>query len=149
MNTRSFKTLLCAACLGASTVVALSGCAATGDTVQEASSAVVKQSASASASDQATSTPASKVPTAVDIEITQTDEDATDGGHAILADGEQASLEHAGVKKTGESSGDEADFYGENGLIPPEDVVYRKNSIRNFRMQRTFDNVFNVTEKKE
>ncbi|KUE73319.1 hypothetical protein AUQ37_02510 [Candidatus Methanomethylophilus sp. 1R26] len=54
-----------------------------------------------------------------------------------------------GVRYDYEAADRLLDFYGENGLIPPEDVVYRKNSIRNFRMQRTFDNVFNVTEKQE
>ncbi|MGI6008969.1 MAG: hypothetical protein ACOX8X_02445 [Methanomethylophilus sp.] len=41
------------------------------------------------------------------------------------------------------------DFYGEQGLIPMEDVRFRKDAVRNFRMQRTFDNVFNVKEKEE
>lgn len=35
------------------------------------------------------------------------------------------------------------------GLITPEDVEYRRNSIKTFRLQRTFDNVFNLKEKEE
>lgn len=37
--------------------------------------------------------------------------------------------------------------FQEMGLITPEDVEYRKNGIKTFRLQRTFDNVFNVKEK--
>ncbi len=33
------------------------------------------------------------------------------------------------------------------GLITPEDVEHRRNSIKTFRLQRTFDNIFNVKEK--
>ncbi len=44
-------------------------------------------------------------------------EDSTDGGHAILADGETADYSNAKVIKTGNSEGDEADFYGDNAAI--------------------------------
>lgn len=44
-------------------------------------------------------------------------ENSEDGGHAITADGEMASYSNASVKKTGDSEGDEADFYGENAAI--------------------------------
>ena len=40
-----------------------------------------------------------------------------DGGHAILADGSEDSYDNISVEKTGESSGDEADFYGENAAV--------------------------------
>ena len=33
------------------------------------------------------------------------------------------------------------------GLIAAEDVEYRRNGIKTFRLQRTFDNVFNIKEK--
>ncbi len=39
--------------------------------------------------------------------------------------------------------------FQELGLITPEDVEYRRNSIKTFRLQRTFDNVFNLKEKEE
>jgi len=52
-----------------------------------------------------------------DITINETHSDDTDGGHAILADGETAEYSNVAVTKTGESSGDEADFYGENAAI--------------------------------
>lgn len=55
--------------------------------------------------------------TADDIQINETIENSEDGGHAIKADGEDASYSNVKVVKTGESSGDEADFYGENAAI--------------------------------
>ena len=44
-------------------------------------------------------------------------QDASDGGHAIEADGEEAEYTGITVTKTGEAEGDEADFYGENAAI--------------------------------
>ena len=52
-----------------------------------------------------------------DIQISETIEDSSDGGHAIEADGETAEYSNVSVKKTGEADGDEADFYGENAAI--------------------------------
>lgn len=43
--------------------------------------------------------------------------DDTDGGHAIDVSEEEASYSAIDVTKTGESSGDEADFYGENSAV--------------------------------
>ena len=40
-----------------------------------------------------------------------------DGGHAIEADGETAEYSDATVTKTGDSEGDESDFYGENAAV--------------------------------
>ena len=52
-----------------------------------------------------------------DMTINETIENSEDGGHAILADGESASYSNIAVNKTGDSSGDEADFYGENAAV--------------------------------
>ena len=53
-----------------------------------------------------------------DVTINDTVENSEDGGHAITADGEEASYSNTKVVKTGDSdSGDEADFYGENAAI--------------------------------
>ncbi|MCR5654493.1 MAG: hypothetical protein K6G07_02495, partial [Lachnospiraceae bacterium] len=52
-----------------------------------------------------------------DITINETYENSADGEHAILADGTEDSYESIGVEKTGEASGDEADFYGENASV--------------------------------
>ena len=42
---------------------------------------------------------------------------AEDGGHAILEDGTTAEYNNITVSKTGDSEGDEADFYGENAAV--------------------------------
>jgi len=55
-----------------------------------------------------------------DITINQTIDNSEDGGHAITADGETASYSNTAVTKTGDSSGDEADFYGENAAVYAE-----------------------------
>jgi len=47
----------------------------------------------------------------------KTYENDEDGAHAIEADGESAEYIDAIVSKTGDSEGDEADFYGENSAI--------------------------------
>ncbi len=52
-----------------------------------------------------------------DIEIKETLENSEDGGHAIEEDGSEASYSNILVVKSGESSGDEADFYGENAAV--------------------------------
>ena len=52
-----------------------------------------------------------------DIAVNETIENAEDGGHAIVADGETLSYANVRVNKTGEADGDEADFYGENAAV--------------------------------
>ena len=52
-----------------------------------------------------------------DIQVNDTYEDSSDGGHAIEADGETAEYSNIAVTKTGEADGDEADFYGENAAV--------------------------------
>ena len=59
----------------------------------------------------------SSTTTLEDMTINETIENSEDGGHAILADGESASYSNIAVNKTGDSSGDEADFYGENAAV--------------------------------
>lgn len=51
------------------------------------------------------------------ISINETIENSEDGGHAIEADGQEASYNNIKVVKSGDSSGDEADFCGENAAI--------------------------------
>ena len=55
--------------------------------------------------------------TADDITINDTIENSEDGGHAINVDGEEASYSNTAIEKTGESDGDEADFFGENAAV--------------------------------
>ena len=47
----------------------------------------------------------------------ETIENSADGEHAIEVSGEEAEYSNTGVTKTGDSDGDEADFYGENSAI--------------------------------
>lgn len=44
-------------------------------------------------------------------------DNSSDGEHVILADGESASYVNCIITKTGDSEGDEADFYGENSAV--------------------------------
>ena len=55
--------------------------------------------------------------TAEDIEVTETIDNSADEEHAITADGETAAYSNIAVTKTGEASGDEADFYGANAAV--------------------------------
>ncbi|MBQ6333834.1 MAG: hypothetical protein IJI46_02025 [Erysipelotrichaceae bacterium] len=57
------------------------------------------------------------IPQKEDITISETYTSVEDGGHAIEADGETVSYSNIKVEKTGDSSGDEADFYGENAAV--------------------------------
>ena len=57
------------------------------------------------------------VPQKENITINETYASSEDGAHAIEADGETAEYSNIKVEKTGDSSGDEADFYGENAAI--------------------------------
>ena len=74
------------------------------------------QDSNAQADTTASSTTA-KIPSADEIEITETIENSTDEEHAITADGEEASYSNIAVVKTGDADGDEADFYGANAAI--------------------------------
>ncbi|MBR2533038.1 MAG: hypothetical protein IKE56_10375 [Lachnospiraceae bacterium] len=51
------------------------------------------------------------------VQTTKAYDNSEDGGHAITADGETAEYSNAAVTKTGNSEGDEADFYGENAAV--------------------------------
>ena len=89
-------------------------------TVEESASETLQAQASeteaAEAETEAEETE-SKVPSEEDIEITESYGTDVDGAHAIEADGEEASYSNIGVSKTGDSDGDEADFYGENAAV--------------------------------
>ena len=74
------------------------------------------QDSNAQADTTASSTTA-KIPSADEIEITETIENSTDEEHAITADGEEASYSNIAVVKTGDADGDEADFYGANAAM--------------------------------
>ena len=56
-------------------------------------------------------------PVKEEITINETIADDGDGTHAVEADGETVSYNNILVTKTGEASGDEADFYGANAAV--------------------------------
>ena len=57
------------------------------------------------------------IPQKENITINETYSSDEDGAHAIEADGESVSYANIKVEKSGDSSGDEADFYGENAAV--------------------------------
>ena len=94
-------------------LVGCTGCAAQqADSSQGQASTATGSSATASQTDLS-----SQKLTEADISTNATYDNATDGGHAIEADGASAQYANAAVTKTGSSSGDEADFYGQNAAV--------------------------------
>ena len=92
--------------------------AAQADAAQDSAAqrgAAQEDAAQTAAADTSAST--AKTPSKDDIEISETYENNADEEHAITADGEEASYSNIAVIKTGEASGDEADFYGANAAI--------------------------------
>ena len=82
------------------------------------SEAAAEGETAADASETAASASAQAGPAREDIKTTETVENSEDGGHAITADGQEASWSGTAVTKTGDSGqGDEADFYGDNAAI--------------------------------
>ena len=82
------------------------------------SEAAAEGETAADASETAASASAQAGPAREDIKTTETVENSEDGGHAITADGQEASWSGTAVTKTGDSGqGDEADFYGDNAAV--------------------------------
>ena len=108
MTSKKIPAVVMSAVLSSLTIT---GCAnGSADNVNIAS--VVTDSSEASA-DQITGTEE----TVTTDEAGQTFDNNEDGGHAIEVDGKTDEYSKATVKKTGDSEGDEADFYGENSAI--------------------------------
>ncbi len=55
--------------------------------------------------------------TSADIEITQSLTATGSNTHALLASGDSAAYSHLGITKTGDSSGENSDFYGTNAAV--------------------------------
>ncbi len=87
------------------------------ETVTESVSGTAIETALESETVETESTAKSAVPEKDQITVNETYENTEDGGHAILADGEEESYVNIGVTKSGDSEGDEADFYGENAAV--------------------------------
>ncbi len=95
--------------LGGVLAVSLAGCA------QPAAETEVTETAEQT--EEKKETEEKKYLSEADITVNETMENSGDGEHVIAADGETASYGNIKVVKSGESSGDEADFYGENSAI--------------------------------
>ena len=91
--------------------------AAQADAAQDSNTQTDAAQDSKAQADTTASSTTAKIPSADEIEITETIENSTDEEHAITADGEEASYSNVAVVKTGDAEGDEADFYGANAAI--------------------------------
>lgn len=103
----------------AATAISISGCGTQEQTA--ASSAVSAAAGESSTADSAATQPASSLSikrlSESDITVNETVNNSENGGHAITADGNSADYKNVLVTKTGDSEGDEADFYGENAAV--------------------------------
>ena len=107
---------LCACGTTTSSADASSAAASSSTTATEVSTASSDSASSDSASSSSASSQSS-APTKDSITVTETISNSADGEHAIEADGSAAGYANIKVEKTGEASGDEADFYGSNAAI--------------------------------
>ena len=109
--------------------LAMSGCASGGnDTATE-------ETTEANETTKTTSNTISKE----DITVDETYENSADGEHAISVEGEEKTYENIQVNKTGNASGDEADFYGENAAVFATEkgtLTISKSSRKRRRSQR-------------
>ena len=106
---RRKKGWMTVAAISAAAALMISGCGSI-PASEAAAPAVNSESEAAAAAAPATETETEEA-------AKETYENSEDGGHAILADGETAEYQNAVVIKTGDSEGDEADFYGENAAV--------------------------------
>ena len=93
----------------------------TGEATDEEATAVAEELTAEGQTTEEQATTAATYLTAEDITVNETYHDNVDGGHAIAAEGEDAAYSNIAVTKSGDSSGDEADFYGENAAIYASD----------------------------
>ena len=103
-----------------STTIALTSCHGGSTSKTEETTAAQTTQAETLAETTAPAATASQTAKALaesDITINDTVTNAADGEHVITADGETKTISNTLVTKTGDSSGDEADFYGENAAI--------------------------------
>ena len=94
-----------------------SDASASAATIGSLSSSASQASSSASSISSSGSSASSVLPTQDAIVVSETMENSADGEHAIAADGSSESYSNVKVVKTGDSSGDNADFYGENAAV--------------------------------
>lgn len=123
---RTRLTGIAAAIVCASLALTLTACGASGASSAAASpapasttmSAQAGNSAGSSSAELPTLTVSGTAPEKADITVTDTISNSADSEHAIEADGTTDSYQNVAVEKTGDSSsGDEADFYGDNATV--------------------------------
>ena len=88
-------------------IAALSGCSSVSSAASSAETETADETASRTAA----------VPQAESIQINETLENSADGEHVIEENGTESSYYNVKIVKTGEASGDEADFYGANSAV--------------------------------
>lgn len=97
-NGKTFKKLMAAAC-AATLIICMSGCG------------------SQDAADTSSDAGEVKYLSKEDITVSEEISNDQDGEHAIEVSGETKEYSNAGVTKTGDADGDEADFYGDNSAV--------------------------------
>ena len=78
--------------------------------------------------DTETQTDTTEILTSSDIETTQELSATGSNTHAILASADTASYSNLGITKTGDSSGEDADFYGTNAAVLAANGVFSYGS---------------------
>ena len=97
-------------------ILSVSGCGYQGSS-SDTSSATVSEASPDEATGAAASAASKTRISESDITVNETKNNSSNGEHAITADGETAKYSNVLVTKTGDSDGDEADFYGENSAV--------------------------------
>ena len=98
-------------------ILSVSGCGSQESSSTDSSSSTVSEASPDEAIGEITSAASKTHLSESDITVNETINNSENGGHAITADGETAEYSNVLVTKSGDSEGDEADFYGENSAI--------------------------------
>lgn len=115
---KSYFILISFLAAAAASAIALSSCGSNGSSSSISVPEVTLSTQASTAQATADSAAAQqKHLTESDIAVNETLNNSEDGGHAITADSGSASYSNVLVTKTGDSDGDEADFYGENAAV--------------------------------
>ena len=114
---KSYFILISFLAAAAASAIALSSCGSNGSSSSISVPEVTLSTQASTAQATADSAAEQKYLTESDIAVNETLNNSEDGGHAITADSGSASYSNVLVTKTGDSDGDEADFYGENAAV--------------------------------
>ena len=114
---KSYFILISFLAAAAASAIALSSCGSNSSSSSISVPEVTLSTGASAAQATADSAAEQKYLTESDIAINETLNNSEDGGHAITADSGSASYSNVLVTKTGDSDGDEADFYGDNAAV--------------------------------